>query len=156
MKVLALVLTLLLVVGCSPAQVKPFQSNSAASIDLLESIELEVREVPAKPEASVVTDVGGVEYAGFDTDGIDQLEHIIVVAEANTVALQEMESATNAIIKERNATVKLLDIEEKRANLMASQWADAENRRRHEEQAQSIRQTIYEFVIVLLVIATAI
>lgn len=154
MKLLVLVLTLTLI-GCGPVQVKPPISTGADEITPMEEIKLDIMPVPDKPKARTIEDENGTKFAAFDSSGIDQLSKIVVVAKTNTEALTKVSKATNAIIQERNAVASLVQVEEKRANVLAEQWAATENQRRHEEQQHFRRQTVYEFVIVILVVVLA-
>jgi isopentenyl diphosphate isomerase/L-lactate dehydrogenase-like FMN-dependent dehydrogenase len=145
-----LLLFIFLTVGCSPTPIKPPVSD-ITQIPKLELVELNAVVVPSKPHA-IAIQKDGTTYAAYTSDGLDDLKKVFIAANANTKALAEGVDAHNALIRERNSIAEMVTLEQQKANILAQQFAQAENQRRYEEWAHNNRSMFYEFIILLLTI----
>lgn len=142
--------SVLLIVGCSPAPVKP-PITEHEPIPQIEQIDTKALPVPAKPPV-VAVEHNGQTYAGYTSEGLDQLKKAYAVARANTKALQEIIDAHNSLVRERNAIAKMVMLEQERADRLAKMWAEAESQRRYEQWANRNRLMFYETIMLLMAI----
>ncbi len=144
------VLALLFLSGCAPSPVKPVLIEGL-KIEHIERTQLKPIGIPAKPKMELI-EKDGVVFAGVTEGGLDTLSEAYEAANANTKALEELIKSFNYSVDERNHIVNLAELEIKRYNSLAEQYAAVESQRRYEEWSNRNRQMFYEFLLVVMAI----
>ena len=152
---LTLITLSLLLIGCGSTTVKPPTIHHTAELEQLSVPIINVEPLPKSPVAvpvTIVTEEGSISGAGFTLEGMQELKQLRTVAKKNTAILAELVAGNKALIAERNAIVMIAREEERRANVLAEEWARAEEGRRHEEKMRVIERWFYQALFVLGVI----
>lgn len=148
-----LLFVLLLVLGGCASTVQPPVANNYSNLTTTPAIKLDA-PVAEFPKAQTVTE-NGVEYVAFTVEDSDKILAYRQNTKNTRDALNNLVLAHNETISERNLLVRALQLEESRGNMLAQQYAEAENGRRHEQTTRIIETSIYKTLLVIIGVAAA-
>lgn len=105
--------------------------------------------LPDRPKATIVVDSQGNKYGGFDLRSMDALNQYAKQSEANTRALQELVSAHNQLIQQRNLMVDLVKREEERGNMYSTMYTESQNQIAEERRLNFVEKAFLQAIILL-------
>lgn len=150
MKYLLLVVLSFSLIGCaSRYKVEPPVIDYLEKFEMIEEeTEIVVFELPPSPKIRKI-EHEGESYAAFDLAGLNSLSRFRDNAKKNTMMLDNLIMAYNATLFERNAMLGIARELEKRANVIAVQWANTESAKKKAEDYHFIERSIYQILLVL-------
>lgn len=152
MKLIALMLSLVVLTGCQSSRIAVESSDRYAKLEPIEQLQAKAVPLPTTPKLSVAT-VNGEQVAVLDKKGVDDLSAFREASRQNTEALGLLLDAHNGLVQQRNLMLENLRLEEKRANFYAEQYAVSENARRDQYNEFQMELLIHKAMMVIMGVA---
>lgn len=153
MKLIALMLSLVVLAGCQSSRVAVEESDRYSQLQASEPLKAQAGTLPQTPKVRIVNDAQGEPVAVIDQAGLDQLDAYRAVARQNTEALTLLIDAHNGLVQQRNLMLENLKLEEQRSNFYAEQYAVSENARRDQYDEFQMELLIHKAMMVIMGVA---
>lgn len=142
----------LFLVGCSAVPQIEYNKPESIQLEKIELSNIQPIAVPNKPIVPIVTTPNG-KVAQFNAEQMTTLNQMYLAAKTNEELVNKLNLANNHVVVSYNAMVDIVQLQERKINIVERELTRTENQRRSENFWAGIWQAVDKAIIAVLVFA---